>query len=105
LGGGLGGLLGGGLGGGLLGGGLGRGFLGGLRGGGVGGLVEGALNGFGGGEGRGGRSTVTWNLGAVGLVEEAWRSVERGRWGRVSREKGSLGGMAEVLDHGLVYIW
>ncbi len=54
------------------------------------------------GEGRGGRSTVTWDLGVV----EAWRRVQRGRWGRVSREKGtcSLGGMAEVLDHGVVYM-
>jgi len=50
---------------------------------------------------EGGGSTVTWDLGVV----EAWRSVERGRWGRVSGEKGSLGGMAEVLDHGVVYIW
>lgn len=55
----------------------------------------------GGGEGR---ATVAWDLGVVeAVVVEAWRRVERGRDEKVSTEKGSLGGMAGVFDHGYLY--
>lgn len=64
-----------------------------------GGLVVGALGcGLRGGWGEGeGRFTVAWDL-VIGMVawveEEACQRLERGRYGRVSTEKGSLGGMA-----------